>query len=193
MFIVFSSSKFKKIKTIEDNFLWVGGDCNLTEISLKSELFSSLFECKTLLSILWNVMAMHLFGIKRSLYPTWSYECEIIVASVEKNTRCSEQLCYTFKAFSVCAYRLLLWRNRMLRQSATNGSKYRVRQIVHKTTRTYINSRTLQAAGFSQFKVNKKQKKIIFSIENQHWFGSHIHFHCTSSSIYTCNFIDSIM
>ena len=39
-----------------------------------------------------------------------------------------------------------LWRNRMLRQSATNGTKYRVRQILHKTTRTDINSRTLQAA-----------------------------------------------
>ena len=39
-----------------------------------------------------------------------------------------------------------LWRNRMLRQSATYGTKYRVRQIVHKATRTYINARTLQAA-----------------------------------------------
>ena len=32
-----------------------------------------------------------------------------------------------------------LLRNRMLRQSATYGTKYRVRQIVHKTTRTEIN------------------------------------------------------
>ena len=34
----------------------------------------------------------------------------------------------------------------MLRQSATYGTKYRDRQIVHKTTRTDINSRTLQTA-----------------------------------------------
>ena len=34
----------------------------------------------------------------------------------------------------------------MLRQSATYGTKYCVRQIVHKTTRTDINSRILQAA-----------------------------------------------
>ena len=34
----------------------------------------------------------------------------------------------------------------MLRQSATNGTKYHVRQIVHKTTRTDTSSRTLQAA-----------------------------------------------
>ena len=39
-----------------------------------------------------------------------------------------------------------LRRNRMLSQSATYGTKYRVRQITHKTTRTEINSRTLQAA-----------------------------------------------
>ena len=39
-----------------------------------------------------------------------------------------------------------LWRNRMLRQSATYGMKYRVRRIVHKTTRTDINFRILQAA-----------------------------------------------
>ena len=39
-----------------------------------------------------------------------------------------------------------LCRNRMLRQSATYGTRYRVRKIVHKTTRTDINSRTLQAA-----------------------------------------------
>ena len=41
-----------------------------------------------------------------------------------------------------------------------------VRQIVHKTTRTDINSRALQAAVivqlFSKFKVNKKQKQISF-------------------------------
>ena len=36
--------------------------------------------------------------------------------------------------------------NRMLRQSAIYGTKYRVRQIVNKTTRTDINSRPLQAA-----------------------------------------------
>ena len=40
----------------------------------------------------------------------------------------------------------ILLRNRMLRQSATYGTKYRVRQLVHKTTRTDISSRTLQAA-----------------------------------------------
>ena len=39
-----------------------------------------------------------------------------------------------------------LWSNPMLRQSATYGTKYRVRQIVHKTTRADIISRTLQAA-----------------------------------------------
>ena len=38
-----------------------------------------------------------------------------------------------------------LRRNRMHRQSATYGTTYRVRQIVHETTRTDINSRTLQA------------------------------------------------
>ena len=48
------------------------------------------------------------------------------------------------KAYTQTAYRL--WRNRMLRQSASYGTKYRVRQIVHKTTRTDINSRTLEAA-----------------------------------------------
>ena len=40
----------------------------------------------------------------------------------------------------------ILLRNRMLRQSATYGTKYRVRQLVHKTTRTDINSSTLQVA-----------------------------------------------
>ena len=35
---------------------------------------------------------------------------------------------------------------RMLRQSAINDTKYRVRQIIQKPTRTDINSRTLQAA-----------------------------------------------
>ena len=39
-----------------------------------------------------------------------------------------------------------LLRNQMLRQSATYGTKYRVKQIVHITTRTDINSRTLQTA-----------------------------------------------
>ena len=39
-----------------------------------------------------------------------------------------------------------LRRNRMFCQSTTYGTKYRVRQIVYKTTRTDINSRTLQAA-----------------------------------------------
>ena len=40
-----------------------------------------------------------------------------------------------------------LWCNRMLRQSATYGTKYR--QIVHKSTRTDINFKTLQAAVFN--------------------------------------------
>ena len=63
-----------------------------------------------------------------------------------------------FEAVSVHGnYKLL--RNRMLHQSATYETKYRIRQIVLKTTRTDINSRTLQAAGFSQLKVNKKQKQ----------------------------------
>ena len=43
--------------------------------------------------------------------------------------------------------------------SASYGTNYCARQIVLKTTRTDINSRTLQAAGFSQLKVNKKQKQ----------------------------------
>ena len=47
--------------------------------------------------------------------------------------------------------------------------KYRVTQIVHKTNRTDINSRTLQVAviviaRFSQFKVSKKQKQKVFEI-----------------------------
>ena len=57
-----------------------------------------------------------------------------------------------------------LRRNRMLRQSATYGTKCRVRQIVHKATQTDINSRTLLAVvifklDFLQFKVSKKQKQ----------------------------------
>ena len=43
-----------------------------------------------------------------------------------------------------------LRRNRMLRQSTTYGTKSRVRQIVYKTTRRDINSRTLQAVVIVQ-------------------------------------------
>ena len=54
----------------------------------------------------------------------------------------------------------------MLRQSATYGTKYRVRQIVHKTTRTDINSRTLQAAVIVQLDFrnlkSKRNKNIKF-------------------------------
>ena len=39
-----------------------------------------------------------------------------------------------------------LWSNWMLRQNPTYGTKYHDRQIVHKTTRTDINSRKLKAA-----------------------------------------------
>ena len=60
-----------------------------------------------------------------------------------------------------------LWHNRMFRQSATYGTKYRVRQIVHKTTRTDINSRTLQAAvilklDFRNLKSTRNKKTISF-------------------------------
>ena len=50
-------------------------------------------------------------------------------------------------------------------QSATYGTKYCVRQIVHKTTRTDINSRTLQAEVFDQLNfrnLKSRRKKISF-------------------------------
>ena len=51
-----------------------------------------------------------------------------------------KRLAYMLTAY--CYGSKNLWRNRMLRQSATYGTKYRVRHIVHKD----INSRTLQVA-----------------------------------------------
>ena len=54
-----------------------------------------------------------------------------------------KQLAYTLTAY---CYGSKSVTQPMLRQSTTYGTKYRVRQIVHKTTRTDINSRTLQAA-----------------------------------------------
>ena len=54
-----------------------------------------------------------------------------------------KRLAYKLTAYSMGPN---LWLNRVLRQRATYGTKYRVKQIVHKTTRTDIKSRTLQAA-----------------------------------------------
>ena len=53
----------------------------------------------------------------------------------------------------------------MRRQSATYGAKYRVQQIVHKTTRTDSISRTLQAAIIVKLDFrNLKQKQKVFEI-----------------------------
>ena len=84
---------------------------------------------------------------------------------------CTKYLnCFLFKRLTYSyANRLLLWAQTCdatgCFDKALHGTNYRVRQTVHKTTRTDINSRTLQAAvivliaRFLQFKVNKKQKQ----------------------------------
>ena len=87
--------------------------------------------------------------------------------------------------------------NRMLRQSATFGTKYRV--IEHKTSRTYINSRTLQAAvivwlDFRNLKStrNKNNKFLKYKISI---CLDHTYMYIALRVPYTCNFIaiDSIM
>ena len=90
-----------------------------------------------------------------------------------------------------------LWRNRMRRQSATYGAKYRVQQIVHKTTRTDFISRTLQAAVivklyFRNLNKNKKFLKYKISICLDH---TYMYVHIVLQVPYTCNFIaiDGIM
>ena len=80
---------------------------------------------------------------------TWGDTSTCNLADVTTPQKVTTNICANVLIFKRLAYtyanRLLLWRNRMLHQSATYGTKYRVRQIVHKTNRTDINSRTLQA------------------------------------------------
>ena len=94
-----------------------------------------------------------------------------------------------------------LSRNRMLRQSATYGTKYRVKQIVHKPIRTYINFRTLQAeaAFIAQLDFrnlrsirNKNNKFLKYKISI---CLDHTYMYIVLRVPYTCNFIaiDSIM
>ena len=103
-------------------------------------------------------------------------------------------------AYTLTAY--CLWRNRMLRQSATYGTygtKYRVRQIVHKTTRTDINSKILQAPVVVYLDLrnlksarNKNNKFLKYKISI---CLDHTYMYTVLRVPYTCNFIaiDCIM
>ena len=91
--------------------------------------YTSILHNNTKIIHLWKTRNFHIFMFLRKCWRTRPFGF-------------FKRLAYTLTAFC-CRSK---WHNRMLRQSATYGTKYRVRQIVHKTTRTDINSRTLQAA-----------------------------------------------
>ena len=82
----------------------------------------------------------------------------------------------------------------MLRKNATYETKYRVKQIVHKTTRKDIISRTLQAAlivslDFRNLKSTTNKNNKFFKIFNQHLFGSYTYMYIVLRVPYTYNFI----
>ena len=88
----------------------------------------------------------------------------------------------------------------MLRQSATYGTKFRVRQIVHKTTRTDINSRTLQAGvivllDFRNLKSTRNKNNNKFLKYEISICLDHAYMYIVLRVLYTRNFIaiDRIM
>ena len=79
----------------------------------------------------------------------------------------------------------------MLRQSATYGTKYRVRQIVHQTTRSDINSKSLQAAvvvylDFRNVKATRNKNITFFEILN---YRDLTYMYIVLRVPYICNFI----